>query len=217
MAEPHDALRGLISNPVALPAPWRSLTGTPSRRSAVLVLFGELDTARRPARAAADLDVLLQRRADDLDHHPGQVAFPGGGLDPGETPEQAALREAVEETGLDPGGVEVVGSLPALPLTVSDNLVTPVLAWWTRPSPVASVDPETTAVFRVPVADLLNPAHRVTARRGTLRTPAFVLDDGALVWGFTAMVLSGLFDALGWTLPWNPRARVIDPTVGRRT
>ncbi|MCL2090496.1 MAG: CoA pyrophosphatase [Micrococcales bacterium] len=174
------------------------------------MLFGTLG----PADVRPDhLDILLQRRADDLTHHPGQVSFPGGGLDPGETPEQAALREAEEETGLDATGVEVIGSLAALPLPVSDNLVTPVLAWWARPSPVHPADPtETAAVFRVPVADLLDPARRATARHGPYRTPAFVLDDDILVWGFTAGVLSSLFDTLGWTRPWDPTARIVAAT-----
>lgn len=184
------------------------------RRSAVLVLFGVLDTvpARAHGRVPADLDVLLQRRSATLHHHPGQISFPGGGIEAGESPQQAAVREAVEETGLEPAGVEVLGSLAALPLPVSHNLVTPVLAWWTRPSQVAAVDhAETVEVFRVPVADLLDPAHRASARRGTSRTPAFVL-DGVLVWGFTALVLSGLFDALGWTVPWDT-ARLVEPVV----
>ena len=189
------------------------------RRSAVLVLFGALDAV--PARAGgpvpADLDVLLQRRSATLSHHPGQISFPGGGIDPGESPAEAALREAVEETGLEPAGVDVLGTLAPLPLPVSSNLVTPVLAWWTRPSQVAAVDhAETVEVFRVPVADLLAPANRATAHRpqggrGASRTPAFVL-DGLLVWGFTALVLSGLFDALGWTVPWDA-SRLVEPDL----
>jgi len=64
-------------------------------------------------------------------------------------------------------------------------------------------------VFRTPVADLLDPARRATARRGDHDTPAFLL-DGALVWGFTALVLSGIFDALSWTVPWDP-TRIVVP------
>jgi len=190
-----------------------------ARRSAVLVLFGVLDDA--PARVGsqhvpADLDVLLHRRAATLAHHPGQVAFPGGGIDPEDDgPVGAALREAVEETGLDPSGVEVLGTLADLPLPVSDNLVTPVLAWWARPSPVVAVDHrEAVDVFRAPVADLVDPARRGVvvhpAGRGRVRTPAFELDGGVVVWGFTALVLAGVLDAAGWSVPWD-RSRSVVP------
>ncbi len=213
MANARADLSRLVSGSATRTGSRVRLGGPATRRSAVLVLFGPLATTGARSSVRPDhLDVLLQRRAADLSHHPGQVSFPGGGLDPGETPEQAALREAEEETGLDPAGVEVIGSLSALPLPVSDNLVTPVVAWWARPSPVHPADPvETAAVFRVPVADLLDPARRATARHGPYRTPAFVLDDDVLVWGFTAGVLSRLFDAVGWTRPWDPAARIVDP------
>jgi len=186
-----------------------------ARHAAVLVLFGTLDDlpARAQGPVPAELDVLLQRRSATLGHHPGQVSFPGGGLEPGETPEQAAVREAVEETGLDPTGVEVLGTLADLALPVSNHRVTPVPAWWARPSAVAAVDhAETVDVFRIPVADLLDPVNRavVEHRRGggTFRTPAFEV-GGVLVWGFTAMVLDGLFDALGWTRPWSPGRTIV--------
>ncbi len=186
-----------------------------ARHAAVLVLFGRLDDlpAHTGGSVPADLDVLLQRRAATLGHHPGQVSFPGGALEPGETPEQAALREAVEETGLDPSGVDVLGTLADLGLPVSNHRVTPVPAWWARPSTVAAVDhAETVDVFRVPVADLLDPANRavVVHRRAgrAVRTPAFEV-AGVLVWGFTAMVLDGLFDAVGWTVPWSPGRELV--------
>lgn len=179
--------------------------------AAVLMLFGRLDSV--PARTdeatvAADLDVLLQRRARTLNSHPGQVSFPGGRSEPEDADAAAtALREAQEETGLDPSGVEVLASLPDLPLAASNHLVTPVLAWWRVPSQVAAVDhAETVEVFRVPVAQLLDPARRFTSslsRDGeTFRGPAFDI-DGTIVWGFTAGVLDGLFEAAGWTIPWD--------------
>ncbi len=186
-----------------------------ARRSAVLVLFGVLD--ERPASAAGpvarDLDVLLQRRAATMGHHAGQISFPGGGADPEDADAAAtALREAVEETGLDPTGVDVLGVLPPLPIAASNNLVTPVLAWWTRTSDVAAVDHrEAVEVFRAPVADLLDPANRATAvvQRGAriVRTPAFTA-GGHIVWGFTAMVLARLFDELDWSTPWDAERTV---------
>ena len=185
---------------------------TTARPAAVLVLFGELEGTGAPA-TARDLDVLLQRRSAALGSHAGQIAFPGGRLEPSDAgPREAALREAVEETGLDPSGVDVLGTLPPLPVPVSNHLVTPVPAWWTRPSQVAAVDhAETVEVFRVTVADLLDPDNRASVEHSrwgrTIRTPAFVL-NGVLVWGFTGIVLSRMFDSLGWAVPWDEHRTV---------
>ncbi|MHA7261756.1 NUDIX hydrolase [Arthrobacter sp. TMN-37] len=205
-----------------LPTSWhlRILNPKKARRAAVLILFGTADdhlAPGHPASAAADLDLLLVQRADSLNHHPGQVAFPGGTIDPGDADERAAaLREAQEETGLEPSGVEVLGALPEIGLPYSNFLVTPVLGWWILPTPVGVVDEgESAQVFRAPVRDLLNPANRrtvVVERAGfTSRSPAFVLPE-ATVWGFTGMVVSSLFDALGWTEPWD-ESKVIPPPV----
>jgi 8-oxo-dGTP pyrophosphatase MutT (NUDIX family) len=208
-----DLVRRNESGDAAKPdARWAALTVDENlaRRAAVLMLFGVLDdvpaSSGKPL-APADLDVLLLERAHTLDSHPGQVAFPGGGIDPDESPIAAALREAEEETGLDSAGVEVLGTLQELGLARSNFLVTPVLAWWASPSPVQVVDyGESAQVFRVPVRDLLDPDNRVmstVSRAGqSFSSPAFTV-NGVLVWGFTGIVLDGLFEQLGWAVPWD--------------
>ncbi len=196
-----------------------------ARHSAVLVLFGELDRvpaeghAQRASRVPPELDVLLLRRSDTLRNHAGQIAFPGGGVEHTDIDRAAtALREAAEETGLEPGGVDVLGQLPVAHIPVSNYLVTPVLGWWLLSSEVVADHSESVEVFRVPVAELLDGAARGTSvlrQQGqNYRGPAFRLGPqfgGHLVWGFTAHLLDGIFDELGWTEPWD-RSRSFEIT-----
>ncbi len=177
------------------------------RRSAVLILFA--------GQASADVDlphdVLLTERAHTLRSHAGQVAFPGGRIDPGDAgPQAAALREAVEETGLDPAGVSILDALPDVYLPVSDYAVTPVIAWWHRPTPVRVVDPgEVARVRRVLVSELVDPANRFMVRHPSgYIGPAFAAGD-LLVWGFTAGLLDRLLHLSGWEQDWD-RARTRD-------
>lgn len=198
------------------------------RDSAVLMLFGALDEIpATPASAsgcdvAPELDVLLTRRSSGLRNHAGQIAFPGGGVEPEDADRPAtALREAHEETGLDPSGVDVLGQLPDLHIPVSNYMVTPVLGWWRLPSEVAADFNESVEVFRVPIAELVDPEARGTSvlqyQGQTWRGPAFRLGEqfgGHIVWGFTAMMLAGIFDAVGWAQPWQ-RSRTFN--VSRET
>lgn len=185
-----------------------------ARRSAVLILFGALDNIDAQSDAGTvpgDLDVLLTRRSDRMRHHPGQIAFPGGGIDATDADAAAAaVREAHEETGLDPAGVDVLGALPEIYMPVSNNLVTPVIAWWRETSPVQPDEQESHEVMRVPVAELLDPAARGTSElrhQGmTYRGAAFKLGPqfgGHIVWGFTGMLLSSILDGVGWSQPWS--------------
>ncbi len=165
------------------------------RRSAVLMLFGPGERGE---------EVVLTERAHTLRSHPGQVSFPGGNLDEGETPVGAALREAQEEVGIDPAGIEVVTSTPPLYLTPSQSAVTPVLAWWPRPTDVYAVDPaEVALAAKVPVVDLVNPDNRFTVTHPLgYRGPGFEVGE-LYVWGFTAMLLSVVLDVSGLATPWD--------------
>jgi 8-oxo-dGTP pyrophosphatase MutT (NUDIX family) len=166
------------------------------KQSAVLILFGD---------GPSGPDVLLIERSGDLRHHAGQPAFPGGAIDAGDDgPVAAALREAVEETGLDPAGVDIVAVLPTLWIPPSGFFVTPVLAWWREPSAVSAVDPaEVAAVLRAPVSVLVDPANRFRMRHPSGHLgPAFEVDH-LLVWGFTANVLDRLLELAGFAVAWD--------------
>ncbi len=179
-----------------------SRVGGGGRRSAVLMLFG-------PAGEGGE-DVVLTQRAAAMRTHAGQVAFPGGSVDPGDRgPEDTAMREAAEEIGLSPEGVELLGPLPAVPLTVTGYDVTPVLAWWREPSRIRVANAaEVARVERVALRDLLDPAHRFTSvwRGGSFAAPAFEV-DGLYIWGFTAMILDATLRMAGLEVAWDRNDR----------
>ena len=169
------------------------------RHSAVLVLFAE---------GADGPDLLYVQKNEGLRRHAGQPAFPGGKIDDtDDSPVGTALREAAEETGLDPSGVDVLATLPELFITRSQFRVVPVLAWWRVPSAVRPVDiGEIAAVERISVADLADPANRVMLRfPGGHSGPAFRIGS-MLIWGFTALLTDRLLALGGFERPWDVTA-----------
>jgi 8-oxo-dGTP pyrophosphatase MutT (NUDIX family) len=203
MTSPPEWFRTLAETAaeVQYPIALRSSPASTARQAAVLMLFGQSPGSDDEPQD----DVLLIERARELRAHAGQPAFPGGTVDPDDDgPVAAALREAVEETGVDPEGVRVYTTLPGLYVPVSGFMVTPVLAWWENPTAVYPVDTaEVAAVARVPIAELTDPANRLYVRLPDGRTsPAFHV-GGLLVWGFTAMLLSGVLAHAGLDRPWD--------------
>jgi 8-oxo-dGTP pyrophosphatase MutT (NUDIX family) len=169
------------------------------RLSAVLVLF-----AVGP-EGPDDPVLLFIQRSEGLRLHAGQPGFPGGVIEVTDSgPAAAALREAAEEVGVDPRGVDVLGTLPELFIPPTGFQVVPVLAWWRRPCAVAPVDPgEVAAVERISVSELADPAVRLMLHRPSgIILPAFRV-RGMLIWGMTAALVDGLLTLGEWERPWN--------------
>jgi 8-oxo-dGTP pyrophosphatase MutT (NUDIX family) len=183
-----------------------ALTGA-KRDAAVLVLFSGPPESSSDG-LPDDADLLVTVRASTLRHHAGQAAFPGGAADPGDSgPVHTALREANEETGIDPGRLHPLATLERMFIPPSGFHVVPVLAYSPDPGPVAVVnESETAIVARVPVRAFINPENRIMVYRKEnsrrFAGPAFLLNE-MLVWGFTGQVISAVLDVAGWAKPWN--------------
>lgn len=159
--------------------------GAPLREAAVLVPI---------VWHAAEPSILLTLRAADLSSHAGQVAFPGGRLEPGETPDAAALREAAEEVGLDPRLPVVVGELPQH-MTGTGFRVTPVVAFLDPPLTLTPDPAEVAAIFELPLSVVLDPAAPSRQRaewRGRMRDYWVWPHPEHLIWGATAAMLVNL-------------------------
>jgi 8-oxo-dGTP pyrophosphatase MutT (NUDIX family) len=165
---------------------WASARKTVLRPAAVLVAV-----IARPEGAS----VLLTRRSDTLNSHSGQIAFPGGRLDPGETAVEAALREAQEEVALDPSVVEVLGVADTYE-TGTGFRVTPVIGWLDRPPVVKASPDEVAEIFETPWDFLMDSANH---RRDHLESPTGMRRwfwampfQERYIWGMTAGVIRGL-------------------------
>lgn len=158
------------------------------------------DTKLRPAGVLAafhedDGRLVLTKRASGLRHHPGQIALPGGKVDPGDADEiAAALREAREEVGLEPAQIELIGSLPAH-RTVTSFAVTPVLGIIRGAFTPVAEPGEVDEVFTLPFAHIADPSrYRIERRRwlGGWRSYHAAPYGPYYLWGATARILLGL-------------------------
>lgn len=191
-----ERLRGALAEPAATPLLTHDLeeadlAAAQWREAAVLV----------PVTDRPEPGVLLTQRTATLRNHAGQIAFPGGRIDPGDPdPVAAALREAEEEVALPPAAVEVIASLDRYH-TATGFAVTPVLGVVAPDLPLVPNPQEVAAVFEVPLAFLLDAANHAVAHasfRGRERRYYEILFEGWRIWGATAAMLVNLSRRLAW-------------------
>jgi 8-oxo-dGTP pyrophosphatase MutT (NUDIX family) len=189
---PGEAAHGLL-----LPKPRRpwpeGFDPARIRHAAGLLLVFPLD-----GRA----HIVLTLRASTLERHSGQVSLPGGAVEPGETFEHAALREATEEIALPPGAARVLGPLTPLDIPVSGFRLHPLVAVLPSRQTLRPADGEVAAVLEIAVADLLSheqPLAISRERDGQRIVVPTLRAAGVDIWGATAMILAEFLVLLGWT------------------
>ena len=189
-----DRLRDALAQPSVLPLlegdlpEERALASVPAA-----VLVGITD---RP-----DPGVILTVRREHMRTHAGQVAFPGGRIDPGEDSVEAALREAWEELGLDPGAAEIIGPIDPY-RTVTGYVVTPVLAVVQPDQPLSPHEHEVADWFEAPLAFVLDPTnqqYKSTLFQGRERHYYEIMWRERRIWGATASMIVNLSRRLQWS------------------
>jgi 8-oxo-dGTP pyrophosphatase MutT (NUDIX family) len=152
--------------------------------------------------STAGVPLLFVLRSAELRSHPGQIAFPGGSAEPGDSDVVAtALREANEELGIDPTKVEVLGLLSPFATVVSDRWLTPIVGLERSPSTLRGDGFEVAEWFRVDIADLMVAPHTVRElqRDGVARQVHFYEVSDRVIWGVTGVIVHELLTLLGRT------------------
>ncbi|MGH2787041.1 MAG: NUDIX hydrolase [Actinomycetota bacterium] len=176
-------------------------------------LVQELDSRRprrvylRDARDAAVLipiigspepTLVLTVRTETLSSHSGQISFPGGSIDPGESSAEAALREAHEEVGIEPAAVEVLGELDSIPTYVSGYVIDPVVGWVHEPPDLVPNPAEVAEVLTIPIVDFVEDIRAgagFTHAGQTYPTEAWIWND-RVIWGVTARLMRSFLTLL---------------------
>lgn len=188
--EERDPVNGVLRSDFDLSPGWIAASDQSLTPAAVLVGLVE---------RASGLSVILTRRSDTLRRHTGQVAFPGGRKDPGETPWQTALREAEEEIGLDPAFVSLAG-LSTPYRTGTGYLITPVVGFVREGFTLTPNPAEVAEIFETPFGFLMDPANYQQQERelptGEKRRFYAMTHENQYIWGATAGMLRALYDRL---------------------
>lgn len=198
--DPHAQASQVLADPEALRLHIRTVLARRPRRSRppaaglrrAAVLLPLVFPERGPA-------LLLTKRSDEVERHKGQISFPGGGLEDGESPLDAALRETQEEIGVGPQDVEVLGALDEEEVSVSGFVVSPFVGVIPYPSRLRLNAQEVRAVLQVPLRVLLDPRNvrtEVWVHRGQPRIIYFYAAGRDVIWGATGRIIARLLDAV---------------------
>ncbi|MGY8731130.1 MAG: NUDIX hydrolase [Pirellulales bacterium] len=160
-----------------------------TRQAGVLILLSEED---------GNLSVTLTKRAADLQHHASQISFPGGGVEPGESWQMAAVRETHEEIGISANCISIITALEPVFVYRSNNLMFPFVATLTDDSEVIADEVEVDSAFDVQLSQLqagFGSYSNLAYSWKPLEVPGYQVPEG-VIWGATAMVLSQLLSIL---------------------
>ena len=188
-----ERLRAALSRPAAEPpleGDLPELRAQASKEAAVMIAITD----------RSEPGVLLTVRREHLRTHAGQIAFPGGRVEPGEESVAAALREAQEEILLDPSVVELVSAIEPY-RTVTGYLITPVIGVVAPDLPLEPHESEVAELFEAPLSFLLDPANvrrQSALLQGRERHYYEIVWNGRRIWGATAAMIVNLSRRLQW-------------------
>lgn len=190
LPEPLDTLVETLA-PVDGPLPSKAVEewGRLQLAAVLVVLFPRSES----------IQLILTERRETLTHHPGQISLPGGRVEAGETPWEAALRETREEIGIDTEGLQPVGRLDVVPTAASNHLIVPFVAWSPSEPDVRPCSDEVGSVIEVDLRALIDPSS-VREETWDLRLGPHIVTFYAFgdhqVWGATGRILSDLAEHL---------------------
>lgn len=171
---------------------FRSFTPKPSSKSsAVLILF-------TPGIGKSGLDVLLTLRNSKMKSHSGQISFPGGMIEKGETQTEAALREAWEETGINISDIDIITSISDLYVLPSDSLITPIVGYKPYKDQFKINPAEVEEAFNLPFDFLIDRNNKKTEHwhfnNMDVDVPLWDIQKKTPLWGATAMIMSEIIE-----------------------